>query len=243
MSDGLLLTFQLSDALLRRFTIGTFEPGHDYNPDNASQVESITVPAARLTHRFGATFSAPDPNATVDMPLYRYGDGSDASDLIECDGELFNSLENDYQSLTYTEVHAAFQAAGGRGVGTNRPPSLPRLWTINFGAVRKVIGNADVVGTLTVQAELKDNPMRYRIGYPRIVMTIDDVYDFDYFDTGGLAGLLGYPHFAATVQCGYARGGVPSRVGQVAMVHIEIDQAFSSLTHFESLPFRELIAP
>ncbi|MDD2598158.1 MAG: hypothetical protein PHO37_02875 [Kiritimatiellae bacterium] len=227
--------YDLADQLHKRFANGTFGAG-DFIPTSVSG--SATLNTTRLTHYFGASLT--DAGfislggrqyyaATVTFPIYHYIDNSDASELIRESAHTKDGLDALVASLSYATVAAEYTAASG-GVTRSVKLSLDGR-TFQFGPAGSIgLGGVSVnsaapyssAGSITLQVTLSG--VTYNIGTDAIIdLTIHDVFDFDYFTTGWLAGFSDSSQSAAIIQNGFSKTGSTTNAGQIGLVEVEID--------------------
>ena len=231
--------YRLADQLHRRFANGAFDSG-EYQPTITSG--RATLGATRLTHDFGANFT--DAGfvtlegrqyyaATVTFPIYHYAANSDASELIRESSELKDGLDAFVKSLSHTTVAAAYAAAPG---GTTRSVTFSLDGGIfQFGATGSIglggvgVNSAEPYSSAgIVMLQITRNGSSYDIGTDATIdLTLHDIFDFDYFTTGWLAGFSDSSRSAAMIQNGFGKAGSVANVGQVGLVEIEVDGSVS----------------
>jgi len=228
--------FKLSNALLHRFTYGTWDP-ITYKP--TSTADTVTLDAACTTHNFGATF-APTGfeeikcrlylKANVTMPVYYYASGSPASELVREDGDFVEGLNNYIANLTYDEIDTKYKAAGGVNNEIEEIEFANVDVNFNFSLFGGWVGLGHAsgqVGGLTLYVwPAGENCYEIVAGSTIANTEVRDVYDFDYFDTGW-GGTTGASRSGASIQCGFDMPGCAEgddgKAGQVAYVRIMID--------------------
>jgi hypothetical protein len=227
--------YDLADQLQRRFANGAFGSG-DFQPTSTSG--SATLNATRLTHYFGVTLT--DAGfvtlggrqyyaATATFPIYHYADNSDGSELIRESSQLKDGFDAFVTSLSHAIVAAAYAAAPG-GATRSVTFSLDGR-SFQFGATGSTgLGGVGVnsaesysgAGTITLQITL--NGSNYDIGQDATTdLTLHDVFDFDYFTTGWMAGFSDSSQSAAMIQNGFGKTGSVTNAGQVGLVEVEVD--------------------
>lgn len=227
--------YDLADQLHKRFASGAFGSG-DFRPTTTSN--SATLSATRLTHYFGVNLtdagfvtrgSRQYYAATATFPIYHYADNSDASELIRESPQLKDGLDAFVASLSHATVAAAYASAPG-GATRSVTFSLDGR-TFQFGATGSIgLGGVGIhsaepySGAGTIMLQITRNGGSYEISADATTdLTLHDIFDFDYFTTGWMAGFSDSSQSAAMIQNGFGKTGSVTNAGQIGLVEIEVD--------------------
>lgn len=239
----LILLVKFADAIYRRFRDGHWNnTSASWRPTTTTG--TATMSADRLTHNFGATLTETPPriyggkkypDANVTMPIYYWNNREETNSLIRKSGEFEDGIKNFINGISYPDLEAAYNAAGGgnpRTVRFNFTSSRPANFTfgpsvtdisIVLGAV--TINGTSYMGSGYIDLDVTKNPDdSYTIAKnPTVDCTIDDVFDFNYFNTSFWASMADAPQSGAMIQCGFGQPGADPGAGQVALIRVDID--------------------
>jgi len=239
--DGPLI--DMSDALFRHFATGTFS-------GTEPRFVPMVVPGGivvgshgdisfrhKFGHNFGAWFTGTGDYSAM-VPLFLYPLGSAGSELASRTNDLTGSdvpsagyrsgivwfITHD-ERFKYQSIDSLFQSLGGGPIGTTYVITFPNLGIdMNLGIFVAGVGRVTAEGSLVVDLTRTDST-EYELHHVRALLTIEDLFDFDYF-AGGLAGWTGQNPNGASIQAGFGKCGNASEVGHVFVTRIETDRTF-----------------
>ncbi|MBN1126828.1 MAG: hypothetical protein JXA82_17615 [Sedimentisphaerales bacterium] len=224
-----------------RFRNGVWlQNGWDPSSTNTTVIMSAEK---KLTHKFGANLTDlfPEiyllrklPQANVTMPVYYWANNKPTNNLIRTHDCFKNGIANFINNLSRSFLETAYQQAGGSDPKTihidfSQELPLNLLFGPNFDDTQICLGHVSIrpgsdpyYGNGYIELLVSKNGEVYDIqANPIINCTIEDVFDFNYFNTG-LASWVGAPLDGASVQCGFGRSGSISGAGQVALIRIDV---------------------
>jgi len=248
----------LGKALYTKFVRGSFQPEDlSYHPD---RIEAIRVrgnsnidcsgcsPGAelfpRFDHNFGARFEGTGALATGVVPLFKYQEGSPASQQVTdqaayktgirdhfCHvGRIPQCDNNDSNLIFPDDVRRKFEEAGGSDIGDSRlivfANQVISMRSNPIELLNNGLGSYSARGDLTAIVK-KISSDKFEVKIIEAHLDILDLFDFNYFGRGD-AGLLGFGQAAASIQAGFGLCGHDAGVGEAFALHIATKKVLDS---------------
>lgn len=216
-------------AISRRFVNGSFPAGNVYAPTSTSR--TTVVSAYSIAHPFG---SAADPNgfeklngrtyfkANLTLPVYFYSMASDGAELVRNSTAFKQGINSFISKLTFVQVDVAYKAVPGSG--TKAVDFAGVETSFAFGATGDIgLGGAGSTGgKITLNITPVGDDYRIEAGATAVGVTVEDIFDYNYFTNDWLVELTNATVYAVSIQCGFGKGDAVSDAGQVAKIEIDV---------------------
>ena len=232
---------KLALAMYTRFRQGNWSGvDSDYLPNSTTGTTLLSD--GRTTHNLGSSYGTvyyltindvKYPRATTTVPIYYWNSYGEASDLIRQSGEFESGIDTFIDGISLADLEIAYNTAGygnPRNVVFYFMRAQPAIFSFGPSSIELSICLGDVrimqdlsnYGYGHVTMLVTDNlDGTYTIHVdPTVTCRIEDVFDFNYFNPalGGIA-----PKDGATLQSAHGHSGIPSGVGTVALIRIDIN--------------------